>query len=422
MKTTKLLTIFSILMLFSSCTESHLEEDTKNDLEKENLKGKIRLIHQNSYYTKETFGEVTKTDLYEQIDSYFNEHGYLTKENKRYNSSNVFSYEKRTFQHDEQNNIIELNYETDSRFGKSKGKTTYKYDSKGNKLEENWYNSKGELEYKYTYKYDSKGNKVEKNSYNSEEKLKERIVYKYDAKGNEVETIGYDSEGKFEGKIVYEYDDKGNKIAEIQYNSEGKFGEKFIYEYDIKGNKIAEIWYNSEEKIEEKEVYLYDKKGNEIGQKRYNADNALLGESTVIYDKNQNKIEVQDKGYNSQGKLLHNYLVKYDEKGNILLKEDTNIKEIPESIGLISMETQEVQYVYYDTKIDKESYVYDKYNNITEEVSYKGYFIGNQMANEVEIKSNHTYQFDSKGNWILKTSTEKGKVWSITERTIEYYD
>ena len=53
MKTTKLLTIFSLL-LFCSCVEN---SKIKNDLTKDNLKGKIKSIKETPYYVVEKFGE-----------------------------------------------------------------------------------------------------------------------------------------------------------------------------------------------------------------------------------------------------------------------------------------------------------------------------------------------------------------------------
>ena len=48
--------------------------------------------------------------------------------------------------------------------GSLRSKDTYKYDEKGNKIEENMYNSDGSLRSKYTYKYefDKQGNWIKK--------------------------------------------------------------------------------------------------------------------------------------------------------------------------------------------------------------------------------------------------------------------
>jgi len=423
MKITKLLTIVSIILFFSNCTDNKI----KNDLTKENLKGKVRRVIENSYDTEEKFGEVIKTDQYGQKEFYFNEQGYFLQKKERFNYPDYFSYNTETFKYDQQENIIEKRFESNnSMFGESSHKYTYKYDKKGNKIEENRYNYKGELEDKVVYKYDSSGNKIEKNNYNSKGELRSKETYKYDNKGNEIEENWYNSEGELEDKVVYKYDSSANKIEESGYNSKGELEGKVVYIYDNRGNKIEENWYNSEGELRSKETYKYDNKGNEIEHRVYNSDNTLSSEWTYKYDEKGNKREAQGKGYYSFGKLRYNYFDKYDERGNTILSEKTDIKEAPENIGLISnpfnWKEKEVHYVYYDTKTNKKSYVYDKNNNITEEFSYTGHLLGSKIMDEVELKSNHTYQFDNKGNWVVKTSIEKNKVWSITEREIEYYD
>ena len=82
-------------------------------------------------------------------------------------------------------------------------------------LEENYYS--GNLTYftfKTTYKYDSKGNRIEKNDYN----LDSKWTYKYDSKGNEIEWNYYYS-GSLESKYTskYEHDSKGNWVKKTQF-------------------------------------------------------------------------------------------------------------------------------------------------------------------------------------------------------------
>ena len=70
--------------------------------------------------------------------------------------------------------------------GSSWGKSTYKYDEKGNNIEWSVYNADGSLGDKYTYKYDEKGNMIESISYNADLILRSKRTYKYefDATGN----------------------------------------------------------------------------------------------------------------------------------------------------------------------------------------------------------------------------------------------
>ena len=107
-----ILAILSVLRLVS-CKQS----EKKNDLTKENLKGKVKSIKETTYEAVEKFGQIEKSDvLYDR--SYFT----------------IYN---------EKGNIIEKNhYEFDGRLGY---KVTYKYDKKGNKIEENYYDSDGSI-------------------------------------------------------------------------------------------------------------------------------------------------------------------------------------------------------------------------------------------------------------------------------------
>ena len=127
-----ILVILSVLCLVS-CNQS----EKKNDLTEENLKGKVKSITENTYEAVDKFGQIEKGDVL--VDS-----------------SAV--------------------YTDDGRFKI--------YNEKGNKIEENYYNSNGSLIYKNTYKYDEKGNKIEENYYNSNGRLYSKTTYKYDEKGN----------------------------------------------------------------------------------------------------------------------------------------------------------------------------------------------------------------------------------------------
>jgi hypothetical protein len=127
---------------------------------------------------------------------------------------------------------------------------------------------KGKRERAYTWKkdeqrkYDYKGNKIEENSYNSDGSLDSKWTYKYDDKGNQIELNSYNSDGSLSIKWTYKYDDKGNKIEENSYNSDGSLISKwtFIYEFDKQGNWIKRIDFKNEipEFILEREYEYYN--------------------------------------------------------------------------------------------------------------------------------------------------------------------
>ena len=189
-----ILAILSVLCLVS-CNQS----EKKNDLTEENLKGKVKSITENTYEAVEKFGQIEKGDVL--VDS-----------------SAV--------------------YTDDGRFKI--------YNEKGNKIEENYYNSNGRLYSKTTYKYDEKGNMIEDNFYDSDDgSLIYKNTYKYDEKGNIIEEYHYDEDGKFNYKYTYKYDEKGNIIEENHYDSNGRLDSKYTYEYDKNNNWTQRIEYKN---------------------------------------------------------------------------------------------------------------------------------------------------------------------------------
>ena len=134
-----ILAILSVLCLVS-CNQS----EKKNDLTEENLKGKVKSITENTYEAVDKFGQIEKGDILVDSSAVYTDDGHFKI-----------------------------------------------YNEKGNKIEENYYNSNGSLIYKNTYKYDEKGNKIEENYYNSNGRLDSKYTYEYDKNNNWTQRIKY---------------------------------------------------------------------------------------------------------------------------------------------------------------------------------------------------------------------------------------
>ena len=189
-----ILAILSVLCLVS-CNQS----EKKNDLTEENLKGKVKSITENTYEAVDKFGQIEKGDVLVDSSAVYTDDGHFKI-----------------------------------------------YNEKGNKIEENYYNSNGSLIYKNTYKYDEKGNIIEENYYNSNGRLYSKTTYKYDEKGNMIEDNFYDSDdGSLIYKNTYKYDEKGNNIEKNNYDSNGRLDSKYTYEYDKNNNWTQRIEYKN---------------------------------------------------------------------------------------------------------------------------------------------------------------------------------
>jgi antitoxin component YwqK of YwqJK toxin-antitoxin module len=262
MKKIILLTLLAAVMTTGSSAQTAPAK--KTDWEKDGLKGKVKSIREITYEAVEKFGKLTKGEIF-------------------CDESGCFVYQR-------------------------------KYDTKGNKIEENRYYSNGSLDDKYTYKYDDKGNLTEENRYKSNGSLDWKKTYKYDGKGNRTELNIYDSDGSLDREYTYKYDDKGNLIEENYYNSNGSLSWKYTYKYDGKGNNIE---YNVYEdgSLDSKKTYKYDDKGNCIEMTEYNSDGSLKKKDTY-------KVAVQDDEVKKNihklldGIFSSNKTYKYDDKGN----------------------------------------------------------------------------------------------------------
>ena len=213
--------ILATLSVLSLVSYGQLEKksEKKNDLTEENLKGKVKSIKETTYKAVDKFGQIEKGDV---LNNYFNI-----------------------------------------------------YNEKGNKIEDNFYDSDGNLSSKDTYEYDEKGNKIEKNVYDSNGRFHSKYTYKYDEKGNMIEDNVYDSNGRLYFKKTYKYDEKGNKIEENWYNSDGRLHSKYTYKYDEKGNNIEENYYNSNGRLYEKHTYKYEYDKNNNWTQRIEYKNTI---------------------------------------------------------------------------------------------------------------------------------------------------
>jgi len=173
----------------------------------------------------------------------------------------------------------------------------YKYDDKGNMIEEIEKNADGQIISltKYEYKYDDKGNMIEEIRKNESGRI---IEYKYDSKGNMIE------KNESGGIIEHKYDDKGNMIEEIRKSEwEGIIEHKY-YKYDNKGNIIEEMWRDRLGETIDFIEYKYDDKNNKIGE-------IWTGIKKEIFS------------IGSVNAFLVEY--KYDDKGNMIERRCTSL-------------------------------------------------------------------------------------------------
>ena len=204
-------------------------------------------------------------------------------------------------------------------------KLTNKFDEKGNKIEQIWYNCYGGVDIKESYMFGEKGNQIKSIEYNTNKNLWVKYTYTYDEKGNVLGTIGFD-DGNMPIKSTYKYDDRGKLIEEKSYYEEGDFISKYTYKYDEKGKQIESNSYNDVGKLESKTIYKYDEKGNIIELIWYNGDGSFSSKTTNKYDDKGNLVEENE--YDGSGKLDRKTNTEYDSEGNsikIIIQDEYGI-------------------------------------------------------------------------------------------------
>lgn len=115
----------------------------------------------------------------------------------------------------------------------------------------------------YTISYNKIGKITENTTYENDGSIIEKCTYKYDDRGNQLEEALYGSNGVFGSK--YKYNDRRNRIERALYDSEGVLVYNSTYKYDDKGNMIEDAEYFSDESLRKKYIITYsefDKHGN----------------------------------------------------------------------------------------------------------------------------------------------------------------
>lgn len=196
--------------------------------------------------------------------------------------------------------------------------------------------------------------------YYADEKAEYEYFYTYTDKKSIVEEYYNDD---FSGKSITFYTDWGAKQSEMSYDDSGDETWKVEYTYDDKHRLIERNFYYDKELSGRDKNYKYTEKG-------------LLKSY---------------KSYNNEGQLTETSYYEYDEKGR-------------ETECTVENAEGEVSYS-----------IVNAYNEEGYQSCHK--FIGTYYKSTEE----YTYEYDKKGNFVVKYEMIKGGDTYINERTIVYY-
>lgn len=273
----KNISILLLLLIFELNASSQIKPK-QTDLEIFGLKGKVKSVTGTSWFIDDGV-EKDKTE----IESLFNESGFLTSQVKTYSSG-----KKNFLKCDGKGNPTEL---TDV----NTNKTIYTQDAKGNTiLEDNFAPEDGG---KVKYLYDDNNNLIEKDKYDNADELTEKTTYKYDSMGNQIEYAYY-----------------------LNVEDDGP-SEKETYDYDIKGNKTETDYYEYAGLVS-LTYYSYNTNGDRVSSKEVGASGGLINADSLVWNEHHNLIyfKMQEGEITDAAITIYNYEYEYDTQGNWIKK------------------------------------------------------------------------------------------------------
>ena len=189
---------------------------------------------------------------------------------------------KNIYKYDANGNMI--NHSSYYNSGELNYKTIYKYDSYGNSIEWIQYNGSGKRLSKTISKYGSKANRIALEIKFSEllNRKDFKFIYKYDSKGNKIKEYFYQ-------RFPNEVDWVLNKYTTYKYNSNGKIFEKTLFTGGSVPSYVEgkEGLLFAENIIQWKDVFKYDSKGNIIEKVRYEGEAlipSIFREYIIVYN------------------------------------------------------------------------------------------------------------------------------------------
>ena len=294
-----ILIIYSSLLCFTSCKN----EVVKNDLQVENLKGKVKSIitfsNENSQLEPESMDKYNIDGylIYHEEYSYYDQYPQINTTISRDKNNNItqetinykFSYDslrnnktRKKYSYNLNNELIEI-IEFDSK-EKILSHKEIKYDDKRNIISEKVSNENASYQ-TYQYKYDNNMivEKCDKNMI-----TKAFTIHIYD-NNQEIETIYKDDKDKVTSSKKYLYDENGNISEEMNMDGKGNLSRILKYSYDEKKNLI-EIKQTNRGKLTSVIKYDYDNIGNWIKETSSYTDTETIIRTRKIeyYSDNEN--------------------------------------------------------------------------------------------------------------------------------------
>jgi hypothetical protein len=321
--------IVLLLLFLNKCYlhQAQITLDFKEDKKRLKLNGNIDTLFQTEYLVRDNFGTLVK------IQDKSNEEIFVFD-----NSQRVTSYRETRDGKLEENNFIF--YREDSSFVEVKWTKhgvsriqQFKFDSRGNILEELYFNNDTLFDKKMC-KYNDKDSLIEYKEYEKGGGISQFRSWEYDSSNNITKKLHYNNNGWYSNEF-FSY--KNNKLeSSVRYDRDEKKSSQSSYSYDKSNRLIMKVteWENTKQKY--KDTYSYDVKGNLLEHKEYIQQASDYFEQSRVWLYSYDKYDrLVFEGREESGGAFYKHIIKYDHLGNII--EEENIynhgKETSKSIS-----------------------------------------------------------------------------------------
>jgi len=272
--------IFFLIFYITSCS-SGISQTQTTDLATMNLKGAVKQVKQFTYTAVEKFGEIQKGDFQPKIFGPENQNMVLTfdkdgftKEKRHYDKAGNYNGNTIVGYDEHKHRFTEISYNINKDIDVS---VRGIYNKEKRELNSTiHYHSINDSATKIDF-FDDFGRKIKTDWLGAKGKLTSRVIYKYDTRGNLIEETTYSSNGALSSKTRNTFDGKNYKVqSETEYNSELK---TYYFKYDNFGNVIEEYGGRPGDRVVKTIYkYKYDKNNNWIERVSY-----LYGELPVDF-------------------------------------------------------------------------------------------------------------------------------------------
>ncbi len=163
---------------------------------------------------------------------------------------------------------------------KLKRKTVYEFNEQGNLVRITLYNSKNIFTEYYIYLYDENGKRTIGYKYGYEEKLLDFDSSIYNENNDRIKTKSFNPDGSLYEETYMKYDNNGQVTEVLIYNDENKLTSRYTFKHDAAGSVVESDYHGKDSTLLETYTYKYydfDKKGNWRKLITYNKNGVING-------------------------------------------------------------------------------------------------------------------------------------------------